>query len=156
MPSALPPRVPRPLLLAGSQAWPRPRSRSHPLPTGRPSPGWSERIRELREEWLTHRHALLLDMMRRHRVEMWIVVNEEFHDDPLTEVVAPRPYTGNRDFFVFVDAGPNGLKATRRHRILGVAVAAASRPQALGRGDEGALGRSTSRRPSPSPSTGGA
>jgi len=42
---------------------------------------------------------------------MWIVVNEEFHDDPLTQLVAPpRPYAGNRDFFVFVDGGAEGLK----------------------------------------------
>ena len=73
-------------------------------------PAWSEQIR-IREEWLTHRHALLLDMMRRHNVGMWIVVNEEFHDDPLTQFVAPpRPYAGNRDLFVFVDAGADGLK----------------------------------------------
>jgi hypothetical protein len=39
------------------------------------------------------------------------VVNEEFHDDPLTAYVAPpRPYAGNRDFFVFVDTGADGLK----------------------------------------------
>ncbi|HEY3586817.1 MAG TPA: Xaa-Pro aminopeptidase, partial [Myxococcaceae bacterium] len=42
-------------------------------------PTWSEQIR-IREDWLTRRHALLLDMMRRHGVGMWIVVNEEFHD----------------------------------------------------------------------------
>jgi Xaa-Pro aminopeptidase len=37
---------------------------------------------------------------------MWIVATEEFHDDPLAEYVAPpRPYAGNRDFFVFIDAG---------------------------------------------------
>lgn len=42
---------------------------------------------------------------------MWIVVNEEFHDDPLTQYVAPpRPYAGSRDIFVFVDAGEQGLK----------------------------------------------
>ena len=71
---------------------------------------WSQQI-AVREGWLVKRQALLLDMMRRHNVEMWIVVNEEFHDDPLTEFVAPpRPYTGNRDFFVFVDAGDKGLK----------------------------------------------
>jgi len=79
-------------------------------------PSWTEQIR-IREEWLTRRHALLLDMMRRHGVGMWIVVNEEFHDDPLTEFVAPpRPYAGNRDLFVFVDAGPAGLK---RHAVTG-------------------------------------
>ena len=79
-------------------------------------PSWTEQIR-LREEWLTRRHALLLDMMRRHGVGMSIVVNEEFHDDPLTQFVAPpRPYAGNRDLFVFIDAGPAGLK---RHAVTG-------------------------------------
>ncbi len=71
---------------------------------------WSEQIAE-REAWLEKRHGLLLDMMRRHGVGMWVVVNEEFHDDPLTQFVAPpRPYAGNRDLFVFIDAGPEGLK----------------------------------------------
>ncbi len=71
---------------------------------------WSEQI-TVREQWLVKRHALLLPMMRRHDVGMWIVVNEEFHDDPLTQYVAPpRPYTGNRDVFVFVDGGAEGLK----------------------------------------------
>jgi hypothetical protein len=79
-------------------------------------PPWSEQTR-VREEWLTLRHALLLEMMRRQEVAMWIVVNEEFHDDPLTQFVAPpRPYAGNRDLFVFVDAGPAGLK---RHAVTG-------------------------------------
>jgi Xaa-Pro dipeptidase len=71
---------------------------------------WSQQI-AVREGWLQKRHAMLLDMMRRHNVDMWIVVNEEFHDDPMTEYVAPpRPYTGNRDFFVFIDAGEKSLK----------------------------------------------
>ena len=77
---------------------------------------WSQQIAE-RERWLERRHAMLLPMMRRHGIDMWIVVNEEFHDDPLTQYVAPpRPYTGNRDVFVFVDAGDAGLK---RHAITG-------------------------------------
>jgi Xaa-Pro dipeptidase len=71
---------------------------------------WSEQLR-VREGWLFERHAMLLPMMRRHEISMWIVVNEEFHDDPLAQYVAPpRPYTGNRDFFVFIDAGEQGLK----------------------------------------------
>lgn len=71
---------------------------------------WSEQIR-IRESWLPKRHAMLLPMMRRHGIAMWIVVNEEFHDDPLTQYIAPpRSYTGNRDLFVFVDAGEQGLK----------------------------------------------
>lgn len=68
-------------------------------------PTWSQQI-AMREVWLAKRHALLLDMMRRHHIDMWIVVNEEFHNDPLTEYIAPpRPYTGNRDIFVFLDTG---------------------------------------------------
>jgi Xaa-Pro dipeptidase len=64
-----------------------------------------------REAWLEQRHASLLPMMRKHGIDMWIVVNEEFHTDPLTDYVAPpRPYAGNRDFFVFIDARDHGLK----------------------------------------------
>lgn len=66
---------------------------------------------EIREGWLQQKHEALLDMMRRHGVEMWIVVNEEFHNDPLTEFVAPpEVYVGGRDLFVFVDGGDAGLK----------------------------------------------
>ena len=68
-------------------------------------PTWSQQI-ALRESWLVQRHAMILDMMRRHHIDMWIVVNEEFHDDPLTQYIAPpRPYTGNRDIFLFIDTG---------------------------------------------------
>ncbi len=74
---------------------------------------------EVRVGWLETRHEMLLEMMRRHGVEMWIVVNEEFHDDPLTEFVAPpEVYVGNRDIFVFIDAGEAGL---RRVAITGFA-----------------------------------
>jgi cyclophilin family peptidyl-prolyl cis-trans isomerase/Xaa-Pro aminopeptidase len=65
----------------------------------------------IREGWLARRYQMLLPMMRRHNVGMWIVVNEEFHDDPLAWLVAPpRPYVGRRDLFVFIDAGDAGLK----------------------------------------------
>jgi len=71
---------------------------------------WSRQI-AVREQWLAARHAQLLPMMRRHGIGMWIVVNEEFHDDPVVPYVAPpRVYTGNRDLFVFVDAGEAGLR----------------------------------------------
>jgi len=71
---------------------------------------WSEQI-TVRESWLRKKHDLLLPMMRAHDVAMWIVVNEEFHDDPVVQQIAPpRPYTGNRDIFVFVDAGAAGLR----------------------------------------------
>ncbi len=92
------------LLLTGFAPAP---SRAEPPPT---LLRWSEQIAE-RERWLATRHELLLPMMRRHHVGMWIVVNEEFHDDPLTEfVVPPRPYAGRLDVYVFIDAGAAGLK----------------------------------------------
>jgi Xaa-Pro aminopeptidase len=66
---------------------------------------FDERVR-----WLDQRHALLLPMMRRQGVGMWIVVNEEFHNDPLTEHIAPPlTYVSRRDVHVFTDGGEAGL-----------------------------------------------
>jgi Xaa-Pro dipeptidase len=66
---------------------------------------FDERVR-----WLEQRHALLLPMMRRHGIGMWVVMNEEFHNDPLTEHVAPPlTYVSRRDAHVFVDGGDAGL-----------------------------------------------
>lgn len=71
---------------------------------------WSEQVR-VREGFLETRHAGLLALLRKHHLDWWIVVNEEFHDDPLVAAVAPpRPYAGNRDYFVFIDAGEKGLR----------------------------------------------
>jgi Xaa-Pro aminopeptidase len=54
---------------------------------------------------------MILPMMRRHNIDMWVIVNEEFHNDPLTEYIAPpRIYTGNRDIFVFIDTGTSRRK----------------------------------------------
>ncbi len=79
-------------------------------------PSWSQQI-AIREGWLVERHAMILEMMRRHNIDMWIVVNEEFHDDPLTQYIAPpRPYTGNRDIFVFLDT-KTGDTATSLRKI---------------------------------------
>lgn len=71
---------------------------------------WSQQM-ALREQWLEKRHQMILPMMRKFGIGMWIVVNEEFHDDPLTQYIAPpRPYAGNRDYFVFIDGGEKGLR----------------------------------------------
>lgn len=66
----------------------------------------------VRERWLKQRlDTLLLPMMRRHHVEMWVVVNEEFHPDPVVPYVAPPiPYEGRRDFFIFADRGGERLE----------------------------------------------
>jgi Xaa-Pro aminopeptidase len=71
------------------------------------------RVREqydLRVKWLEAKHAALLPMMRQHGIDMWIVVNEEFHDDPVTQYIAPKQnFTGRNDLHIFVDAGEEGL-----------------------------------------------
>jgi Xaa-Pro dipeptidase len=62
---------------------------------------------DVREQWLRKRlGSLLLPMMKRHGIEMWIVVNEEFHSDPVTpHITPPIPIVGRRDLFVFIDRG---------------------------------------------------
>lgn len=62
---------------------------------------------EVRQGWLKKRFdTLLLPMMRKHNVSMWIVTNEEFHSDAVTEsIVPPVPMVGRRDFFIFADNG---------------------------------------------------
>ena len=64
-----------------------------------------------REGWLKKRlDTLLLPMMRQLKIDMWIVTNEEFHADPVTEYIAPPiPYVGRRDFFIFADRGGDKL-----------------------------------------------
>ena len=65
----------------------------------------------VREAWLKKRlDTLLLPMMRQQKIDMWIIVNEEFHPDPVTAYIAPPlPYQGRRDFFIFADGGGDKL-----------------------------------------------
>ncbi|MBK9155951.1 MAG: aminopeptidase P family protein [Chloracidobacterium sp.] len=62
---------------------------------------------DFREQWLRKRlGSLLLPMMKRHGIEMWIVVNEEFNNDPVTPHITPMvPIVGRRDLFIFIDQG---------------------------------------------------
>jgi Xaa-Pro dipeptidase len=66
----------------------------------------------VRNRWLkTRLDTMLLPMMRRNNIDMWIVVNEEFHPDPVTEYLTPPiPLQGRRDFFIFVDRGGDKLE----------------------------------------------
>ncbi len=66
----------------------------------------------VRERWLkTRLDTMLLPMMRRHKVGMWIVTNEEFHPETVVPYIAPPiPYEGRRDFFIFTDRGGNKLE----------------------------------------------
>ncbi len=71
---------------------------------------------DVREMWLKKRFdTMLLPMMRKYGVSTWIVVNEEFHSDPVTEsIVPPIPIVGRRDFFIFADNG----KALERFAVV--------------------------------------
>jgi len=62
---------------------------------------------KVRSEWLAKRlDTMLLPMMKRRGVDIWIVVNEEFHSDPVTPyIVPPIPIVGRRDFFIFINNG---------------------------------------------------
>jgi Xaa-Pro dipeptidase len=65
----------------------------------------------VRERWLkTRLDTMLLPMMRRHKIDMWIVTNEEFHPETVVPYIAPPiPYQGRRDFFIFTDRGADKL-----------------------------------------------
>jgi Xaa-Pro dipeptidase len=65
----------------------------------------------VRERWLkTRLDTMLLPMMRRHKIDMWIVTNEEFHPETVVPYIAPPiPYQGRRDFFIFTDRGTDKL-----------------------------------------------
>ena len=69
---------------------------------------WSQQI-AVREGWLVKRQALLIDMMRRHNVDMWIVVRR-ISRRPAHEFVAPPRLHRQTRFFVFVDTGDKGQK----------------------------------------------
>jgi Xaa-Pro dipeptidase len=95
------------VLLAASSIYAQTRTRIEPLPK-------LLTVREqqaLRETWLKKRlDTMLLPMMRQQKIDMWIVTNEEFHPDPVTEYIAPPlPYNGRRDFFIFADRGGDKL-----------------------------------------------
>src|SRR5215467_5394914 len=95
------------LFLFAGAAQPQPRTNNEPLPK-------LLSVREQqteRERWLKKRlDTLLLPMMRQQKIDMWIVVNEEFHPDPVTAYIAPPlPYVGRREFFIFADRGGDKL-----------------------------------------------
>jgi Xaa-Pro aminopeptidase len=95
------------LLCASSAIHSQPRKNIDPLP----KPLSVREQQAVRETWLKKRlDTMLLPMMRAQKIEMWIVTNEEFHADPVTEYIAPPlPYVGRRDFFIFADRGGDKL-----------------------------------------------
>lgn len=67
---------------------------------------------EVRLGWLEERHELLLELMRERDLDMWIVISEEFHPDPVMQYLAPPlHYTRRRDVLVLVDDGSDRIAA---------------------------------------------
>lgn len=67
---------------------------------------------QVRLEWLEERHRLLVKLMRERDLDMWIVVSEEFHPDPVMQYLAPPlHYTRRRDVLVLVDDGSDRVAA---------------------------------------------
>ena len=67
---------------------------------------------DLRLEWLERKHEILLDLMRERDIDMWIIVSEEFHPDPVMQYVAPPlHYTRRRDVLVIADDGSDRAAA---------------------------------------------
>ena len=79
---------------------------------------WSHRT-AVREQWLVKRHAMLLDMMRRNHVDMWIVVNEEFHTIRSRNTLPRRASTRAAAIFSCSWIPVAKGSKNRRHRILG-------------------------------------
>ena len=65
---------------------------------------------EIRVAWLKLKHEQLLQMMRKHEIEMWIIPEEIFDRDPLTHYVAPTRAFSHGVTHVFVDGRNEGLK----------------------------------------------
>jgi len=96
------------LIAISTPLYPQSRQKTEPLPKL-----LSVREQKLvREGWLKKRlDTVLLPMMRSQKIEMWIVTNEEFHADPVSEYIAPPiPYVGRRDYFIFADRGGDKLE----------------------------------------------
>ena len=89
------------LLIANSQAQ---NKSNEPIPAMPKLLSQREQM-DVREAWLKKRlDTMLLPMMQKQGIDMWIVVNEEFHPDPVTEhIVPPIPMVGRRDYFVFFE-----------------------------------------------------
>jgi Xaa-Pro dipeptidase len=98
------------LVLLASSSTVRLQTRTGPDPLPKLLPVREQQA--VRETWLKKRlDTMLLPMMRRQKIDMWIVTNEEFHPDPVTAHIAPPlPIQGRRDFFIFADRGGDKLE----------------------------------------------
>ena len=75
---------------------------------------------KVRSDWLRQRlDTLLLPMMKRNGIDVWIVVNEEFHSDPVTEyIVPPIPVVGRFGRSRRPGSMPRSLRCRNRYHPL--------------------------------------
>ena len=74
-----------------------------------------ERMNLIRQEKFD---LVLPEVMRENNVDMWITVNREGYDDPLTEDFG-KGYTGSYGYYVFTDRGGGRIERA----ILGIGTA---------------------------------
>jgi Xaa-Pro aminopeptidase len=84
------------------------------LAAGEAQKRW-ERMNQIRQEKFD---LVLPEVMRENNVDMWITVNREGFDDPLTEDFG-KGYVGNYGYYVFTDRGGDRIERA----ILGVGTA---------------------------------
>ena len=84
------------------------------LASGEAQKRW-ERMNQIRQEKFD---LVLPEVMRENNVDMWITVNREGFDDPLTEDFG-KGYVGNYGYYVFTDRGGDRIERA----ILGVGTA---------------------------------
>ena len=75
------------------------------LASGEAQKRW-ERMNQIRLEKFD---LILPEVMRENGVDMWITVNREGYDDPLTEDFG-RGYTGNYGYYIFTDRGDGRIE----------------------------------------------
>ena len=63
---------------------------------------WSQQL-AVREQWLMKRHEMILPLMRAHGIDMWIVLDREYHPDPLSVDIGGEG--GVRNAAIFYDTG---------------------------------------------------
>ena len=91
---------------------------------------WDSKARKMEQH--------LLRTMRKHGVDMWILLSRENHPDPVLDLFGAygvSGWYGHRNAYVFYDAGGGGVNVAKVARVLG-ASAAAVYPAGGARGEQ--------------------
>ena len=94
--------------LAGGLVWTMAAGGATASPAAKPLPPLREQAK-IQHEWLKQRlERVLPALMRKHGVEMWLIVCREYNEDPVFfSLVAPTTFAARRrTIYVFYDRGP--------------------------------------------------